>query len=396
MGAGSSVGSAEAAITERWGALDVLRLVAVVLMVQGHTFTALLDPAFRVGGWDRPHAYLHGLTAPMFLFASGLAFGVATFRRWTDHARTSPATRRRFERYGWLLFIGYALSLPKMSFRRLFGESSADNARTFFRVDALENIGVSLLVLQALVLVLKRPRPFVAAVFVLGAGLVFGAPAAWRMPAEALLPLALAAYVNVNTGSILPLFPWAGFIFAGVLTAYGCLDRSMSLRPHRAFGLGVTGLLLWWVATALAQHGFNCFGEHNYWKTSPIFFFVRLGLLLLGLSLLCFGEALVTRRSTAPKSDSPGWMARTAQETLVIYVTHLFLLYGSPINHGIARFYRNDLSIAMASAVALLILSVSVGVALCWRYARDHYPVRFRRFQKGTALLVVLVALFKP
>ncbi|MEM7436217.1 MAG: heparan-alpha-glucosaminide N-acetyltransferase domain-containing protein [Myxococcota bacterium] len=396
MGAGSSVGPSENATPERWVALDVLRLVAVVLMVQGHTFTALLDPVFREGAWVRPHGYLHGLTAPMFLFASGLAFGVATLRRWPEHVRIGSASKRRFERYGWLLFIGYALSLPEMSLRRLFGEAGVDNARTFFRVDALENIGVSLLVLQGLVLVLKRPGRFMIAAVVLGTGLIFLAPAAWRMPVEALLPLPIAAYVNVNTGSILPLFPWAGFIFAGVLTAYCCLDRSMSLRPYRALGLGVAGLVLWSAASALEQSGLNWFGEHNYWKTSPVFFFVRLGLLLLGLSVLCFGEALVARGSTAPKSHATGWMARAAQETLVIYVTHLFLLYGSPINHGVARFYRNDLSIAMASVVALLILSVSVGVALCWRYARDHDPVRFRRFQKGTALLVVLVALFKP
>ena len=62
---------------DRWRALDLLRLVAVVLMVQGHVFTALLDRGLRHGPWYIRHSYVHGLTAPIFFFASGLAFGVA-------------------------------------------------------------------------------------------------------------------------------------------------------------------------------------------------------------------------------------------------------------------------------------------------------------------------------
>src|SRR5262249_12613026 len=64
----------------RWLALDVLRGVAVLLMIQGHTFTALLDPAHYVGNWSRWHSLLHGLTAPMFLLGGGLAYGFVTMR----------------------------------------------------------------------------------------------------------------------------------------------------------------------------------------------------------------------------------------------------------------------------------------------------------------------------
>src|SRR5262249_19051876 len=56
-------------------------------------------------------------------------------------------------------------------------------------------------------------------VALLGAACVFFAPWAWRQPAKAWLPLGLAAFINGDTGSLFPIFPWAGFVFAGVLAA---------------------------------------------------------------------------------------------------------------------------------------------------------------------------------
>jgi uncharacterized membrane protein len=70
--------AAVAAVDRRWLALDLLRFLAVLLMVQGHTFTALIEDAVRALGWYRWHSYVHGYTAPLFMFSAGLAFGVTT------------------------------------------------------------------------------------------------------------------------------------------------------------------------------------------------------------------------------------------------------------------------------------------------------------------------------
>ena len=54
----------------RFRALDCMRFVAVTLMVQGHTFTALLEESVRGTTLYRQHAYVHGFTAPLFFFSS--------------------------------------------------------------------------------------------------------------------------------------------------------------------------------------------------------------------------------------------------------------------------------------------------------------------------------------
>jgi uncharacterized membrane protein len=358
-------------------------------MVQGHVFTALLDRGLRHGPWYIRHSYIHGLTAPIFFFASGLAFGVVTLRNWSDHTHWGPSARRRFGRYGWLLFIGYMLSLPGLSFRKLWTSASPDTVRMFVRVDALENIAVSLVLVQGLVWLTKKQRPFNGTVTVLGTALVLSAPAVWRLPVERWLPIGVAAYINVDTGSIFPLFPWTGFLCAGVVTAYLSVDPHRgSLRRRLGWGLATTGGLLWLAARMLQDASVDRFGNQDYWKTSPIFFLTRLGLILLGFAALCALESLWARRCAAPAiaiAARPGnamvLLQRVGQETLVIYVIHLLLLYGSPISPGLNTLLGGALSTA---------------VALLWSYGRRRWPTRFRSFRYALAALVLFVALVKP
>src|SRR5262245_46826787 len=63
---------AEACATprRRIAALDTLRLVASILMIQGHVFTLAVEPSIRATRVYGYHDFVHGFTAPMFLFAA--------------------------------------------------------------------------------------------------------------------------------------------------------------------------------------------------------------------------------------------------------------------------------------------------------------------------------------
>lgn len=388
------------AVKERWRALDLLRFVAVVLMVQGHTFAALLEPAIRRDPSLLWHDYLHGLTAPLFFFASGVAFGTATLKHWALHTTWGLPVTKRLTRYGWLLFIGYMLSLPDLSFRSLFGPRSHEAALAFFRVDALQHIAVSLIIVEGLLLGLKRKRPFAWSVTIVGAILVLTAPSVWRLPVEDWLALPFAAYVNIDTGSIFPLFPWMGFICAGVIAAGLSFDESdKTLKPHIALRYAATGLALWSVADVLQRSGINPFGAHDYWKVSPIFFGTRLGWVLMGFALLCALESAsrwwAGRRGSLSAAATGSLLRTIGQETLGVYVFHLLLLYGSPFFVGLTGGYAHSLDVLEASWVAVLLLVVSVVLALLWARARRQWPIGFSRFRVALALLVVAIALVR-
>ena len=140
----------------RWTALDRLRALAVLLMVQGHTFNVVLVEAERGETWYRFHKLLHGLTAPMFLFGAGLAFGLTTYARWERHLEPGAALNRRLRRYGLLILLGYGLQLPGFSLGGLMSADS-DSLRMFLRVGPLQLIAVSLLLCQLLIPRLKTP-----------------------------------------------------------------------------------------------------------------------------------------------------------------------------------------------------------------------------------------------
>jgi hypothetical protein len=91
-----------------------------------------------------------------------------------------------------------------------------------------------------------------------------------------------------------------------------------------------------------------------------------------------------------------GLLQRVGQETLVIYVIHLLLLYGSPVSPGLNTLLGGALNPQVTSIVAALVLLISTAVALLWSYGRRRWPARFRSFRFALAALVLFVALVKP
>lgn len=366
----------------RWLALDLFRFAAVCLMVQGHVFSTLLDEATKSERWYRHHAFVHGYTAPMFLFGAGLAFGYTTFRAWGEQSRWSAASRARFKRYATLLVIGYALHLPTLSLTRLLSLSEARLA-SFVRVDVLQHIGVSLAICQLLVLLLKRERAFVGVVSVLAALAIACAPWLWGIDLRTSgLPLWLAGYVNASTGSTFPLVPWCGFTLVGILVAYAVLARgktasSVSTRVRWPFAMLAAIFLI--APVIVDRFGPWPWPPHNFWKTNPLFFFWRLGNVLAVLAVACFLERAMERfgwvateaktRASRSARRVLDWVKAAGAESLIIYVAHLVILHGSVLGPGIKAsktFGAGRLGLAEASVVAFLLLAAMLVLARVW------------------------------
>lgn len=273
----------------RWLALDLVRFCAVFLMVQGHAFSSLLDPSYEGQRWLRHHNFVHGYTAPMFLFASGLAFGYTTFRGWASNTKVGDGLWRRYRRYGWLLAIGYAMAMPALSLTRLLAIDNPDTWRLWLRVDVLQHIGVSLVILQSLAVLLRTEKRFIAAVAALFLFAVFAAPFLWDWDAAHYFPTGIAAFLTSRTGSMFPLFPWAGFTYAGVLVAYAA--RTVK-KPSRelAWPLLALTLALFVLPVGLNRAGIQLYGAHDFWRSDPYYFFFRLANVLVIVTFWCFVE----------------------------------------------------------------------------------------------------------
>lgn len=362
----------------RWVALDLLRFVAVLMMVQGHTFTTLLSQTYNSERWHRHHDFVHGYTAPMFLFGAGLAFGVTTFRGWDKQTRPGPALNKRIRRYVSLILIGYFLHLPAF-FPSDWRWVTDAHWRAFAQVDVLQHIGVSLGLLQLGAVVLKKPERLIAVVSVLFAVVVFGAPMLAAVPVGDHVPLWLAGYLNGHSGSMFSFVPWAGFTWAGLLTAYAARRHP---RPSDTFlaKMALATALVVLVPIAINRTGFQPYGDHQFWRTNPYYFFFRLGNVMLVLTALMGVERLIDRLKLvrfAAIKQGVGLAETVGQETLIVYVAHLMVLHGSVVTPGLQRTYHHALNLNEAIGVTVALTGAMIVLAVL--------NARFKRFREARA-----------
>ncbi|MBM4151193.1 MAG: DUF1624 domain-containing protein, partial [Ignavibacteria bacterium] len=94
-------------------ALDLARLMAMLMMMQGHTIDALVQPQlmhldeFPWNVWQ----FMRGLTAPIFLIVSGTVHVFAMKRN--ELGAMSEETRKRRMNWAWIILLcGYMLVFP--------------------------------------------------------------------------------------------------------------------------------------------------------------------------------------------------------------------------------------------------------------------------------------------
>src|SRR4030042_518364 len=136
----------------RYYFLDVLRSLALIEMIHGHTLDALLAPALRNTPFYYGLQFFRGITAPLFLFIAGFCFGLATFTRSSVMSRLTPQLWQRLKRIFTVIVTGYLLYMPFFSIIKTIQHINTPVWQTFLRTDILRCIGVMLLFLQFITL----------------------------------------------------------------------------------------------------------------------------------------------------------------------------------------------------------------------------------------------------
>ena len=281
---------------ERVEWLDLFRGAAVLAMVETHVVNTFLAPALREAAWFGWLNWFNGLIAPAFLFIAGYAQGMS----WRAVLGKPVALARKAKRLLGIAALGYALHFP---WTELGQQRWADAWRSGTQVDVLQCLAVALLAVlgvQKAVRVLAekwRRAAGLAAVACMGICTIALAPhsAAWSV---GVMPL--DAFVNAGTGSLFPVFPWAAFVFCGVLAG--------------AFTSRKPGWML--VAAGLLKGGAHLAGEGTFSVLSATFFCERLAW-VLALAALCQWIA----HAWAPRG-----VLFAGRESLVIYAGHLLLI----------------------------------------------------------------------
>lgn len=332
--------------------IDVFRGLMALVMVQGHLCETLLSPASRALSLYQFQVIFHGSTAPGFLFASGFVAGL-------PRAPLSlKASLRRARRLLFVLGVGYALHLPYFSLWKTALEATPAERAILFSCDALQVIAVSQLFVIGLQW-LAGPRwtsvAGVSTLVILAVG-----PAVWASDLAARVPPALGAYLDATTGSHFPVFPFSAFVLAGTVAGAAIGRQDPERRHRRAFAGGGAliggGLLL---ALLLA-------GRVGFWGVSPAYVLLRLG----GLVLLLRGVEIAVAR------ELPGIrpLALLGHETLLVFVLHLYFLYGGIVGAAPLGAWVGRLGFAETALALLMMTPVLLAAAWAWHTVKARAP----------------------
>ena len=360
-------------VKQRYLFIDLLRFTAVIVMLQGHTFDALLSPSVKQASFFYIHDFFHGFVAPMFLFASGVAFGVSTMKKWETHLHFSRAVMKRIGRFIGLIIIGYALHLPFFSLPKILYNSTPQEVAAMLQVDALHCIALTLLTAQLGVMIVRTPKRLAVIAGTLTVAIVLAAPVIWSLPIGNLLPLWIASYINADNHSWFPLVPYSAFVLGGLCYAYLFLRSKERQETTRFMQRGVVvGMAAIAVAVLASNIPGTLYPPNDFWKVNPSVLTARFGFLLIAASSLFFAEQFIRVPPKLP--------AVMGTESLFIYIVHLVIIYGSVINNGLAFYYGGKLSFWEASGAFLIVFGAMSVFAYGWHTMKTRF--------KGWALFV--------
>ena len=331
--------------------IDAFRGLMALVMVQGHLCDALLQPEIRASALYQFQTIFHGSTAPGFLFASGFVAGLP---RAPLSAR---AALRRARRLVFILGLGYVLHLPYFSLVKTLSATPAEKA-ALFACDALQVIAVTQLFVIALQAIAGKRWTTVAGVMALA--IVVAGPFVWAGALSRHLPPILGAYLDARTGSIFPLFPHATFVLAGTMAGATLGRQEPRVRHRRAIAWGAALLGAGLALGPLLE------GRVDYWSISPAYVLVRLGGLVLLLRLV---EAVAS--GGTPGTEA---LALLGRETLLVFVLHLYLLFGGITGAAPLQPFVGRLGVAGALGALALLVPVLLAAAFVWRSVKHRAP----------------------
>ncbi len=305
----------------RYNFLDLYRGLFVLLMIEGHTVRTVLDNAGRATRFFDIHEMIHGLTGPGFLFGAGFAFAIATLRRWDFLRSLNVVLLRRVWRAILLVLVGYSLHLPYYSLSRLVNDSAPWQLDEFFAFGVLQCIGFTLLGLRVLLFVIKEETPFLVATGVVLFLAVFGSPLLWTPTINESIPRFFAQGLNGLAGSYYPIFPYSGYMLAGVLVSWLFIRKSAAGEEESFMrGLALTGGGLILLSLVLSTFFMTPTIIGIPYASRPGVMAMYLGILCVLMSALWYLEHVVINREGAGPMK-PAWLVLAGLESFFLYIT---------------------------------------------------------------------------
>lgn len=304
--------------------IDWMRGLACVLMFQTHCYDSWLSDSARQSAQFHWSQLTGTFPAPLFLFLAGISFALVTDKLRSRGGDAGEIARTTIHRGAEIFGLGMLFRVQEF----LLGQPWAPWT-DLLRVDVLNIIGISMMLMGVLCWFTPGRRRSALVAAGTSLAIALATPPLWTTWRPRFLPWFFESYVNgVHTFDapqpwLFPIFPWAAFSFAGL--AVGFLLVSDGARRREAvtitlLGAGGAGLAAgaWWLDSLPVR----VYAVYDFWHSSPSFFLIRLGLVLVMLA----GCQAWCRWGPGEWGFSP--MIQFGRTSLMVYWVHIEFVYG--------------------------------------------------------------------
>jgi uncharacterized membrane protein len=318
------------AAADRLGYIDWMRGFACVLMFQTHCYDSWLSPEARKSAlfaWSQ----LGGtFPAPLFLFLSGISFALITNRLREKGMARDAIARTTILRGAEIFGLGILFRLQEFLLAYRVAPWT-----DLLRVDILNMLGLSMICMGVFCRLTANPaidvarmRGIIGAVAAAGA-IALVTPYLWTVDRPHFMPWPIETYFNgVHSFNqpqpwLFPFFPWGAFAFAGLAVGFFLFSNLAKQKEPLLFTvLAGTGILACVLSVFFDRLPIRLYPVYDYWHTSPNFFLMRCGILLVILFLAhawcCWGWA---QRGFSP-------LMQLGKTSLLVYWVHIEFVYG--------------------------------------------------------------------
>jgi uncharacterized membrane protein len=350
--------------------IDLMRAIAVLMMVEGHTIDALLSDSYRsfdsniYNFWN----FVRGLTAPIFLFSAGTVF-TYLFHLNKLPFNENPRVKKGIKRFFILFGLGYLMKWPT-PYLFYFGDVTPAQWKTLYAVDILQLIAFGLLLIMCFSYFAEKSNIRATYFYSTAAFLIFSLYSLCiKVDWNQFLPTPVAGYFYQGTGSLFPLIPWTGYVLCGALLGiYLSNNPDVFKNPKFSMNLFLIGISFISLSIIGEKIEVLLYNESAFWTTSPNLIFFRLGIVLLLNSAISF---LAIRLE-----NIPSLLIQVGRNSLPVYVIHLIILYGSPWSLGLNNFFGKGLDLWTAIGVAILMISSMVALVQSFQVIKGYYRKR--------------------
>ena len=340
--------------------IDWMRGLACVLMFQTHCYDSWLGGDARNSKFFMWSQLGGTLPAPLFLFLAGISFALVTDKLRKKEVPARQIAFTTIRRGAEILGLGLLFRLQEYLIAYPWAPWT-----DLLRVDVLNTIGISMILMGLLcwgVLSFNRKSRGLLIWKATSTGLLISllTPLLWTTWRPSRLPWPLQSYINGvhNLGTpqawLFPIFPWAAFSFIGLAVGFWLLSDWSRAREASAIVLmGIGGIVLIYGSMWMDHNSVQLYPAYDYWHTSPNFFLLRIGLLMV----IMLGTYAWCRWGAGQWGFSP--LIQLGQTSLLVYWVHIEFVYGR-----VSILHKRANSIPTASLGLLMIFLAMLALSV--------------------------------